>query len=162
MADSSKGKDSTKLVVNDEIIKYVWAKYGNKWQVGDAMVDVILDDFSDEDSTTNEDSSSDDHNTIFNGKTWSSSKYSKAKTRSSFKHLTASARSKKTDVGASAGSKTLLVPSKSPPPIRNCILGLAKVSTYTKILNKEFGIGKPKDDVATIKDVASKRKRKMV
>ncbi|GJZ58228.1 hypothetical protein Tco_0613722 [Tanacetum coccineum] len=117
---------------------------------------------SDEDSTTNEDSSSDDHNTIFNGKTWSSSKYSKAKTRSSFKHLTASARSKKTDVGASAGSKTLLVPSKSPPPIRNCILGLAKVSTYTKILNKEFGIGKPKDDVATIKDVASKRKRKMV
>ncbi|GJU25300.1 hypothetical protein Tco_1163921 [Tanacetum coccineum] len=117
---------------------------------------------SDEDSTTNKDSSSDDHNTIFTGKTWSSSKYSKAKTRSSFKHLTASARSKKVNVGASAGSKTLLVPSKRPPPIRNCILGLAAVSTYTKILNKEFGIGKPKDDVATTNDVASKGKKKMV
>ncbi|GKF16602.1 hypothetical protein Tco_0061520, partial [Tanacetum coccineum] len=44
MADSSKGKDSTKLVVTDEIIEYVWAKYGNKWQVDDAMADVILDD----------------------------------------------------------------------------------------------------------------------
>nr|GEV41912.1 hypothetical protein [Tanacetum cinerariifolium] len=44
MADSSKGKDSTKLIVTDEIIEYVWAKYGNKWQVGDATSDVILDD----------------------------------------------------------------------------------------------------------------------
>ncbi|GKC95060.1 hypothetical protein Tco_1160502 [Tanacetum coccineum] len=43
MANFSKGKDSTKLVVTDEIIEYVWAKYGNKWHVDDAMVDVILD-----------------------------------------------------------------------------------------------------------------------
>nr|GEW21325.1 hypothetical protein [Tanacetum cinerariifolium] len=44
MANFSKGKDSTKLVVTDEIIEYVWAKYGNKWQVDDTMADVILDD----------------------------------------------------------------------------------------------------------------------
>ncbi|GJV82545.1 hypothetical protein Tco_1522443 [Tanacetum coccineum] len=101
MKDSSKSKDSTKLVVTDEIIEYFRAKYGNKWQVDDAMSNVILDDFSDEDSTTYEDSSSDDHMTVFKGKTMSSSKY-----------LVVSARFKKADVGATAGSKALLVLTK--------------------------------------------------
>ncbi|GKC93528.1 hypothetical protein Tco_1158970 [Tanacetum coccineum] len=36
--------DLDKLVITDEMINYVMAKYGNKWQVGDAIVDVILDD----------------------------------------------------------------------------------------------------------------------
>ncbi|GJX88766.1 hypothetical protein Tco_0340780 [Tanacetum coccineum] len=83
MKDSSKSKDSTKLVVTDEIIEYFKAKYGNKWQLS-----------SDEDSTTYEDSSSDDHMTVFKGKTMSSSKY-----------LVVSARFKKADVGATAGPK---------------------------------------------------------
>ncbi|GJT50326.1 hypothetical protein Tco_0976483 [Tanacetum coccineum] len=117
---------------------------------------------SDEDSTTNEDSSSDDYMTVFKGKTGSSSNLSKAKTRSSSKHLTTSARSKKVYVGASAWSKTLLIPTKRPPLIRSCILGLVAVSTYAKILNKEFGIRKTKDDVAASVDVARKGKRKMV
>ncbi|GJV51246.1 hypothetical protein Tco_1446987 [Tanacetum coccineum] len=127
---------------------------------------------SDEDSTTNEDSSFDDHMIVFKGKTGSSSKLSKAKTRSSSKsilakkatrskHLIASEGSKKAYVRASARSKTLL-PTKRPPLTRNFILGLAAVSTYAKILNKEFGIRNPKDDVAASADVARKEKKKMV
>ncbi|GKB95942.1 hypothetical protein Tco_0982079 [Tanacetum coccineum] len=91
---------------------------------------------SDEDSTTNEDLSSDDHKTVLKDKTGSSFKFSKAKTR----------------------SKILLVPA----PIRDCILGLAGVSTYAKILNKEFEIRKPKDDVAASANVVKNGKRKML
>ncbi|GKD36969.1 hypothetical protein Tco_1257176 [Tanacetum coccineum] len=102
--------------------------------VGNAMDDVILDVllqkkfneqervkddkekltgiYSDEDSTTNEDSSSDDHMTVFKG--------------------------------AKAGSKTLLVPIKRPPPIRDYVVGLVAVGTYAKNFNKEFGIRNPK------------------
>ncbi|GKF95022.1 hypothetical protein Tco_0284722, partial [Tanacetum coccineum] len=85
----------------------------------------------------------------------SSSKPYKAKLRSSSKDLQG-------DVGASAGSFTLLVPTKRPPPIRNCILGLSAVRTWALILNKEFGIRKPKEDVGASADVARKGKRKMV
>ncbi|GJW59077.1 hypothetical protein Tco_0105808 [Tanacetum coccineum] len=85
----------------------------------------------------------------------SSSKSYKAELRSSFKDLQA-------DVGASAGSFTLLVSTKRPPPIRNCILGLSVVRNWGLILNKEFGIRKPKEDVGSSADVAKKGKRKMV
>ncbi|GJY78156.1 hypothetical protein Tco_0483957 [Tanacetum coccineum] len=44
MAYSSKGKNLSKLVVTDEMIDYVLAKYENKWRVDDAIVEVILDD----------------------------------------------------------------------------------------------------------------------
>ncbi|GJZ44843.1 hypothetical protein Tco_0592439 [Tanacetum coccineum] len=71
--------------------------------------------------------------------------------RSSLKDLQA-------DVGASAGSLTLLVLTKRPPLIRNCILGLLAVRNWGLILNKEFGIRKPKEDVESSTDVAGKGK----
>nr|GEY23935.1 hypothetical protein [Tanacetum cinerariifolium] len=63
---------------------------------------------------------------------------------------------------ASAGSKTLIVPTKRPHPIRNCILRLASMSTYAKILYKDFGIRNPKDDVAASADVSMKGNMKIV
>ncbi|GKD15822.1 hypothetical protein Tco_1204980, partial [Tanacetum coccineum] len=44
MVDSWKSTDLSKLVINDHIIDYVLGKYGNNWQVDDAIVDEILDD----------------------------------------------------------------------------------------------------------------------
>ncbi|GJY41986.1 hypothetical protein Tco_0429256 [Tanacetum coccineum] len=123
----------------------------------------------------------------FQGKKASSSKLSKAKTRSnskslpikkppSSKHLTpktgssskpyqaklrSNSKDLQGDVGASAGSSTLLVPTKRPPQIRNCILGLSAVKTWALIVNKEFEIRKP-EDVRSSADVARKGKKKMV
>ncbi|GJU10545.1 hypothetical protein Tco_1132941 [Tanacetum coccineum] len=42
--DSLKGIDWSKLVITEEMIDYDLAKYGNKWEVDDAMADEILDD----------------------------------------------------------------------------------------------------------------------
>ncbi|GJV62707.1 hypothetical protein Tco_1473535 [Tanacetum coccineum] len=44
MIDSFKGIDWSKLVVTEEMIDYVLAKYENKWEIDDAIADVILDD----------------------------------------------------------------------------------------------------------------------
>ena len=38
--------DLNKFVVKDDMIDYVLHKYGNNWQVHDAIVDDILDDLS--------------------------------------------------------------------------------------------------------------------
>ncbi|GKC19252.1 hypothetical protein Tco_1021402 [Tanacetum coccineum] len=44
--ESSKAtnKDYTKLLVTDEMLEYVFAKYGNKWHLEDDIADVILED----------------------------------------------------------------------------------------------------------------------
>ncbi|GJX84015.1 hypothetical protein Tco_0333496 [Tanacetum coccineum] len=37
-------KDSTKLLVTDEIVDYILEKYGNNWNCEDKIADVILED----------------------------------------------------------------------------------------------------------------------
>ncbi|GJR26998.1 hypothetical protein Tco_1103230 [Tanacetum coccineum] len=54
------------------------------------------------------------------------------------------------------------VPTKRPPPVTNCVLGLAAVTTWQQILNKEFGIISSKEDVGGRSNVRSKGKRKML
>ncbi|GKB53365.1 hypothetical protein Tco_0904118, partial [Tanacetum coccineum] len=54
------------------------------------------------------------------------------------------------------------VPTKRPPPVTNCVLGLAAVTTWQRILNKEFGIISSKEDVGGSSNVRSKGKRKML
>ncbi|GJQ91369.1 hypothetical protein Tco_0002508 [Tanacetum coccineum] len=46
VVESSKAtdKDYTKLLVTDEMLEYVFAKYGNKWHLEDDIADVILED----------------------------------------------------------------------------------------------------------------------
>ncbi|GJR69538.1 hypothetical protein Tco_0015603 [Tanacetum coccineum] len=93
------------------------------------MCEWYLSTSSDEDSTSNEDSSYDDHMAVYKAKKPPSSKHLTAKTCLSSKTYQAKLRSSskdlQADVGASAWSKTLLVPTKKPPPVRNRILGLA-------------------------------------
>ncbi|GJS24748.1 hypothetical protein Tco_0453380 [Tanacetum coccineum] len=57
---------------------------------------------------------------------------------------------------------TLVVPTKRPPPVTNCVLGIAAVTTWQRILNKEFGIISSKEDVGGSSNVRSKGKRKML
>ncbi|GJZ92349.1 hypothetical protein Tco_0664414 [Tanacetum coccineum] len=54
------------------------------------------------------------------------------------------------------------VPTKRPPPMMNCVLGLAANTTWQRILNKEFGIISSKEDVGESSNVRSKGKRKMM
>ncbi|GJR58472.1 hypothetical protein Tco_1500634 [Tanacetum coccineum] len=42
--DSFKGIDWSKFVVTKDMVDYVLAKYGNKWDVDETIADVILDD----------------------------------------------------------------------------------------------------------------------
>ncbi|GKA92928.1 hypothetical protein Tco_0814853, partial [Tanacetum coccineum] len=57
---------------------------------------------------------------------------------------------------------TLVVPTKRQPPVTNCVLGLAAVTTWQQILNKEFRIKKAKENVGGSSDVRRKGKRKML
>ncbi|GJV06510.1 hypothetical protein Tco_1344166 [Tanacetum coccineum] len=57
---------------------------------------------------------------------------------------------------------TLVVPTKRPPPMKNCVLGLAAVITWQRILNKEFRIISSKQDAGGSSNVRSKGKRKMM
>ncbi|GKC56573.1 hypothetical protein Tco_1084171 [Tanacetum coccineum] len=132
-----------KLVINDEMIDYVKAKYGNKWSVEDVITNVIRDDLLQKEFNKQECVKDDKGEGLLKG------------SRSNSKDLQG-------DVGASAGSSTLLVPTKRPPQIRNCILGFSAMKTWALIVNKEFGIRKPKEDAGVSADVARKGKRKMV
>ncbi|GJV15496.1 hypothetical protein Tco_1360819 [Tanacetum coccineum] len=57
---------------------------------------------------------------------------------------------------------TLVVPTKRPPPVTNCVLCLVAVTTWQQILNKEFRIKISKEDVGGSLDVRRKGKRKMM
>ncbi|GJT99513.1 hypothetical protein Tco_1109852 [Tanacetum coccineum] len=52
--------------------------------------------------------------------------------------------------------------TKRSPPVTNCVLGLAAVTTWQQILNKEFGIKISKEDVRGSSNVRRKDKRKML
>nr|GEU87517.1 hypothetical protein [Tanacetum cinerariifolium] len=101
----------------------------------------------------------DDQRTIYKGRRWSSirnaaiTKPVKPKSRS--KHLAPTTRTRST-------CTTLVVPTKRPPPVMNSVLGLAAVTTWQRILNKEFGIISSKEDVGGSSNVRSKGKRKML
>ncbi|GKC70370.1 hypothetical protein Tco_1116253 [Tanacetum coccineum] len=77
----------------------------------------------------------DDQRTIYKGRRRSSFRNAaitqpeKPKSRS--KHLAPITRTGSTYT-------TLVVPKKRPPPVTNCVLGLAAVTTWQRILNKEF------------------------
>nr|GFC25225.1 hypothetical protein [Tanacetum cinerariifolium] len=57
---------------------------------------------------------------------------------------------------------TVVVQTKRPPPVTNSILGLAAVTTWQKILNKEFGMKSSKENVRGSSNVRMKDKRKML
>ncbi|GKE03321.1 retrovirus-related pol polyprotein from transposon TNT 1-94 [Tanacetum coccineum] len=100
-----------------------------------------------------DDLSSNEQMTVYKGRPGSSSKNAaitkseKPKPRS--KHLAPRTGSTCT---------TLVVPTKRPP----CVLGLAAVTTWQQILNKEFGIKRSKEDVGGSSNVRRKGKRKML
>ncbi|GKD35344.1 hypothetical protein Tco_1250853, partial [Tanacetum coccineum] len=107
-----------------------------------------------------DDLSSDEQRTVYKGRPGSSSrdvaiiKPEKLKSRS--KHLAL------TTPKTWSTSTTLLVPTKRPPLVTNCALGLAAVKTWQQILNKEFGNKKAKEDVGGSLDVRRKGKKKMM
>ncbi|GJR90682.1 hypothetical protein Tco_0214693 [Tanacetum coccineum] len=77
------------------------------------------------------------------------------KPKSRSKHLAPTTRTGST-------CTTLVVPTKRPPPVMNCVLGLAAVTTWQRILNNEFGIISSEQDVGGSSNVRSKGKRKML
>ncbi|GJU65616.1 hypothetical protein Tco_1247451 [Tanacetum coccineum] len=83
-----------------------------------------------------DDLSSEEQRTVYKGRPGSSSrnavitKSKKPKSRS--KHLAP------TTPRTGSTYTTLVVPTKRPPPAMNCTLGLAAVTTWQQILNKEF------------------------
>ncbi|GJV62752.1 hypothetical protein Tco_1473580, partial [Tanacetum coccineum] len=96
-----------------------------------------------------------DQRTIYKGRRGSSfrnaaiTKPKKPKSRS--KHLTPITRTWST-------CTNLVVPTKRPPTVTNYVLGLAAVTTWQRILNKEFGIISLKEDVGGSSNVRSKGK----
>nr|GEX56737.1 hypothetical protein [Tanacetum cinerariifolium] len=100
-----------------------------------------------------------DQRTIYKGRRGSSfrnapmTKPKKLKSRS--KHLAPTIRTGSTYT-------TLVVSTKRPPPVTNYVLGLAAVTNWQQILNKEFGIISSKEDVGGSSTVRSKGKRNML
>ncbi|GJZ78868.1 hypothetical protein Tco_0643705 [Tanacetum coccineum] len=77
------------------------------------------------------------------------------KPKSMSKHLAPTTRTGST-------CTTLVVPTKRPPLVMNCVLSLAAVTTWQRILNKEFVIISSKQDVGGSSNIRSKGKRKML
>ncbi|GJX75336.1 hypothetical protein Tco_0313931 [Tanacetum coccineum] len=57
---------------------------------------------------------------------------------------------------------TVVVQTKRPPPVTNSVLGLAAVTTWQQIMNKEFGMKRSKENVGGSSNVRMKGKRKMM
>ncbi|GKF27779.1 hypothetical protein Tco_0094121 [Tanacetum coccineum] len=85
-----------------------------------------------------DDSSSDDQGIVFRGKPVES------------------------DVELKVVSVPDVVDAKRPPPVRNCILGLASLRTWQKNVKKDFGIQNANQLIAASQEGTSKGKRKMV
>nr|GEW26728.1 hypothetical protein [Tanacetum cinerariifolium] len=58
--------------------------------------------------------------------------------------------------------KPFEVQTKRPPPVTNPVLGLATVTTWKQILNKEFGMKSSKENVGGSSNVRMQGKRKML
>ncbi|GJT18931.1 hypothetical protein Tco_0877637 [Tanacetum coccineum] len=100
-----------------------------------------------------DDLSSDEVRTVYKGRRGSSfsnaaiTKPKKPKSRS--KHLAP------TTPRTGSTCTTVVVQTKRPPPVTNSVLGLAAVTTWQQILNKEFGMKSSKENV--VEGVQSKR-----
>nr|GEX28217.1 hypothetical protein [Tanacetum cinerariifolium] len=57
---------------------------------------------------------------------------------------------------------TVVVHTKRPPPVTNSVLGLAAVTTWQQILNKEFGMKSSKENVGGSSNVRMQGKMKML
>nr|GEV79113.1 hypothetical protein [Tanacetum cinerariifolium] len=107
-----------------------------------------------------DDFSSDEMRTVYKGRRGSSfrnaaiTKPKKPKSRS--KHLAP------TTLRTGSTCTTVVVQTKRPPRVTNFILGLAAVTTWQKILNKEFGMKSSKENVGGSSNVRMKGKRKML
>ncbi|GKD66663.1 hypothetical protein Tco_1308771 [Tanacetum coccineum] len=77
------------------------------------------------------------------------------KPKSRSKHLAPTTRTGST-------CTTPVVPTKRPPSVMNYVLGLAAVTTWQQILNKEFGIISSEQDFRGSLNVRSKGKRMMM
>ncbi|GKC83804.1 hypothetical protein Tco_1139521 [Tanacetum coccineum] len=153
MADSWKAMDLNRFVVKDDMIDYVLHKYGSNWQVIIIKSDTSYDYFSAQ--TTSDEGS--DHNPFqatFD-ESFDHNPFQVASDESSDDTL-------KSSTEDTCSSDCLVVPTKRPPPVTNCILGLAAVTTWQRIMNKEFGIISSKQDVRGSSNVRSKGKRKMM
>nr|GEW49491.1 hypothetical protein [Tanacetum cinerariifolium] len=95
----------------------------------------------------------DDQRTIYKGRRGSSFRNEAItkpeKPKSGSKHLAPTTRTWLT-------CTTLVVPTKRPPPVTNCVVGLAAVTTWQRIQNKEFGIISLKEAVGGSLNVRSK------
>ncbi|GJX45707.1 hypothetical protein Tco_0262383 [Tanacetum coccineum] len=102
---------------------------------------------------------SDEQRIIYKGRVGSSSRNASItkpdKPKSSSKHLAP------TIPRTWSTCTTLVVPTKRPALVTNCVLGLVAVTTWQQIMNKEFGIKRSKEDVGGSLDVRRKGKRKM-
>ncbi|GJS53999.1 hypothetical protein Tco_0627361 [Tanacetum coccineum] len=78
------------------------------------------------------------------------------KTKSRSKHLAP------TTLRTGSTCTTVVVQTKRPPPVTNSILGLAAVTTWQQILNKEFGKKRSKENVGGSSNLRMKGKRKML
>ncbi|GJU96507.1 hypothetical protein Tco_1321263 [Tanacetum coccineum] len=107
-----------------------------------------------------DDLSSDEQRTVYKGRAWSSSRNAAItkpdNPKSSSKHLAP------TIPRTGLTYTTLVVPTKRPPLVTNCVFGLVAVTTWKQILNKEFGIKRSKKDVGGSSDVRRKGKRKLL
>ncbi|GJW48990.1 hypothetical protein Tco_0080636 [Tanacetum coccineum] len=107
-----------------------------------------------------DDFSSDEVRTVYKGRRGSSfrnaaiTKPKKPKSRS--KHLAP------TTPRTGSTCTTVVVQTKRPPPVTNSVLGLAAVTTWQQILNKEFGMKSSKENVGGSSNVRMKGKRKML
>ncbi|GJW84062.1 hypothetical protein Tco_0157207 [Tanacetum coccineum] len=124
---------------------------------------VTSDDTSDDTlKSSSEDTCSSDYEvrTVYKGRRGSSfsnaaiTKPKKPKSRS--KHLAP------TTPRTGSTCTTVVVQTKRPPPVTNSVLGLAAVTTWQQILNKEFGMKSSKENVGGSSNVRMKGKRKML
>ncbi|GKB76276.1 hypothetical protein Tco_0943171, partial [Tanacetum coccineum] len=157
-------KAKKKMDINKGKEKMVMKKVTSDESSDDNPFQVSIDD-------TLKSSSKDtyEQRTVYKGRPGSTStsatttKLEKLKSRSRSKHLPVEKISSSKHLTPRTGSTstTIFVPTKRPPLVRNCALGLAAVKTWQQILNKEFGIKKAKEDVGGSSDVSKKGKRKM-
>ncbi|GKA21294.1 hypothetical protein Tco_0701283 [Tanacetum coccineum] len=89
-----------------------------------------------------DDLSSDEQRTVYKGRVGSSSRNAAItkldKPKSNLKHLAP------TIPRTWSTYTTLIVPTKRPPLVTNCVLGLVAVTTWQQIMNREFGIKRSK------------------
>ncbi|GJX36802.1 transposase, MuDR, MULE transposase domain protein [Tanacetum coccineum] len=162
------GKDVTKNTSNSVSVKGIKGSTSKKVSCSKSIKTKPFKDLKFFD-----DSSSDDECNVFRGKPGRTSVYSKGNKHSVSKKGSclkkgscskAVVRGKpvESDVELKVVSVPDAVDAKRPPPVRNCILGLASLTTWQQIMQKDFVIKNANQHVAASQEGTSKGKRKMV